>query len=70
MGYDYSKVEEVSKSGNMSLTVLLSQNLMAYRLERRQGSWHQRKSSVVKGLTGLIVISASEISKMQHMKTC
>lgn len=70
LGYDYSKVEGVSKSGNMSLTVFLSQNLMACYRRRRRGSWQLTKSSIVKGVTGLIVISASEIFKMQYVKTC
>lgn len=69
LGYDYSKAEGASKIGNASLTVFLSQNLMSYHPERRRES-RQTKSSIVKGLTGLIVISASEVFKMQHVKTC
>lgn len=67
---DHSKVEGASKTGNMSLTVFLSQNLVACHRERRWGSWQLKKSSIVKELTGLIIISASEIFKMWYVKTC
>lgn len=63
-------MEGASKSGNTSLTVFSSQNIKAYHPERKQGSWQRTKSSIVKGLMGLIIISASEIFKMQYVKTC
>ena len=68
LGYDYSKVEGVSKSGNMSLTFLTQNPLWITTLKGGEGAG-SKQPSLVKGLTGLIVIPASEIFTRQYVKT-